>query len=660
VIAWLAVAVALGSEASTVQRIHELEWSRADPLNLAAQIPGGDTETRAEAARALGRLRDPNALLVLEGLRTDPDPEVQVAVAHALAWTPGSAELVRTWLGELGPPGRAASTAATRRYVALTEALGRQGTARDLQLVLAALREPWPVGAAAARALGTMATRKVAAVDEAVPALIARLRAPDPRVVGDVAWALQRIGLQRAAAVDVAAVRDRFRRGTTPEVQAMLLVTLWPQLDADERNELFLDAATDNARGLRVAVLQALRPGDVPADVVSTFLADPDPWVRQATIRALARDESPEATQALGRHAADAGDPWEAASTLAALGLADDGRARETSEAAPIRAALTRLVADREALVGLALDDEEAMVRSAAAEALLADEAAGPREGEELLASPDAAVREEAVALLSRGEPRAVGAALLPHLRVESHHAVLAAGLEALTAAVRLDRRAVDPADRYLPTVLKRAAQAPSVRARVAAEDLARELALEPPSSAAAASRELVLPSGEALTVDGGAPAVQEVRRIRGARIETSQGDFVVELDPDVAPLAVSNFAALAETGFYDDLVFHRVEPGYVAQTGCPRGDGWGGPGWTIPDEISSEPFDAGAVGMARGAEDSGGSQWFVVTGDQPQLSGSYTRFGRVVQGMHVVKRLEPGSRILSVTIERIEPEPGR
>ncbi len=63
---------------------------------------------------------------------------------------------------------------------------------------------------------------------------------------------------------------------------------------------------------------------------------------------------------------------------------------------------------------------------------------------------------------------------------------------------------------------------------------------------------------------------------------------------------------------------------------------------------------------MARGAEDSGGSQWFVVTGDQPQLSGSYTRFGRVVQGMHVVKRLEPGSRILSVTIERIEPEPGR
>ena len=179
-----------------------------------------------------------------------------------------------------------------------------------------------------------------------------------------------------------------------------------------------------------------------------------------------------------------------------------------------------------------------------------------------------------------------------------------------------------------------------------------------PPLPAPSGQRELVLPSGTVVEVAQGRPAIESVERIRGARVETDLGTFTIALDPEAAPLAVANFASLAEAGFYDGLVWHRVIPGFVAQTGCPRGDGWGGPGYTIPDEVSAEPYDEGAVGMARSDRDTGGSQWFVTTGPQPHLAGEYTRFGRVTEGMYVVKRLRPGSRLIHVTIERIGSSP--
>ncbi|MEQ1507255.1 MAG: peptidylprolyl isomerase, partial [Myxococcota bacterium] len=173
--------------------------------------------------------------------------------------------------------------------------------------------------------------------------------------------------------------------------------------------------------------------------------------------------------------------------------------------------------------------------------------------------------------------------------------------------------------------------------------------------------RERVEPDGtvvrEGNPLDG-PPAIAELARIRGAVVETSEGVFRIALDPDEAPLAVANFAQLAESGFFDGRVFHRVIPGFVAQTGCPRGDGWGGPGYTIPDEVSAEPYDAGAVGMARSDRDTGGSQWFVTTGPQPHLVGEYTRFGEVTDGLYVVKRLSPGSRLIHVAIERLPAPP--
>ncbi|MCB9681566.1 MAG: peptidylprolyl isomerase [Alphaproteobacteria bacterium] len=150
---------------------------------------------------------------------------------------------------------------------------------------------------------------------------------------------------------------------------------------------------------------------------------------------------------------------------------------------------------------------------------------------------------------------------------------------------------------------------------------------------------------------------------MRGAVVSTTEGTFRLALDPDTAPLAVATFAWLAEQGFgadsaYADVAwtgttFHRVVPGFVVQSGDPRGDGLGGPGWLLPDETSGLPFVTGALGMATSGPDEGGSQWFVTTSPQPHLVGGYTRFGVVTDGLDVVQRLDPGDRVLDVVIER-------
>jgi cyclophilin family peptidyl-prolyl cis-trans isomerase len=142
------------------------------------------------------------------------------------------------------------------------------------------------------------------------------------------------------------------------------------------------------------------------------------------------------------------------------------------------------------------------------------------------------------------------------------------------------------------------------------------------------------------------------IRTFRVADVVTTQGVFRIDLDPETAPLAVSAFVWLAKHGDLNSTLWHRVVPGFVAQTGCPRGDGMGGPDWFLADEVSTIPFDAGSVGMARSGRDTGASQWFVTTSPQPHLAGDYTRFGEVSDGLDVVMRLGTDDRVLSVQIQ--------
>ena len=135
--------------------------------------------------------------------------------------------------------------------------------------------------------------------------------------------------------------------------------------------------------------------------------------------------------------------------------------------------------------------------------------------------------------------------------------------------------------------------------------------------------------------------------------IDTRHGTLRIQLECGLARATCLNFLQLAEQRFYDELVFHRVIPDFVVQTGDPRGDGWGGPGYTFRDELTRRPFERGVIGMASSGPDSAGSQFFITLSRQTHLDGRYTAFGSVVHGLEVLDRLEQGDRLERVRVVR-------
>jgi cyclophilin family peptidyl-prolyl cis-trans isomerase/HEAT repeat protein len=133
--------------------------------------------------------------------------------------------------------------------------------------------------------------------------------------------------------------------------------------------------------------------------------------------------------------------------------------------------------------------------------------------------------------------------------------------------------------------------------------------------------------------------------------MDTDRGTIQLELAVLDAPITVDSFVALARQGFYDGLPVHRVVPDFVVQGGDPRGDSEGGPGFTLRDEINQRPFLRGTLGMALDGPDTAGSQFFVTLSPQPHLDDRYTAFGRVIAGMDVVDRIEPGDVIRRVRV---------
>jgi len=132
---------------------------------------------------------------------------------------------------------------------------------------------------------------------------------------------------------------------------------------------------------------------------------------------------------------------------------------------------------------------------------------------------------------------------------------------------------------------------------------------------------------------------------------ETSKGKFTIELNKQAAPITVLSFVQLVQKKFYNGLTFHRVVPCFVIQGGDPRGDGWGGPGYTLHTEIYPLQFDEGSCGMASAGKDTEGSQFFITQVPVPHLDGRYTQFGKVVSGMDVVNTIMVGDKILSARV---------
>jgi peptidyl-prolyl cis-trans isomerase B (cyclophilin B) len=139
------------------------------------------------------------------------------------------------------------------------------------------------------------------------------------------------------------------------------------------------------------------------------------------------------------------------------------------------------------------------------------------------------------------------------------------------------------------------------------------------------------------------------------ARIVTSQGEIIFRFFPDDAPITVTSFIKLARNRFYDGLTFHRVEPGFVIQGGCPQGTGTGGPGYRLKAEFNDRLHDAGAVAMARAqSPDSAGSQFYICLEDAHFLDHQYTVFGHVTSGLDVARRIKVGDK-MQVIIEPIK-----
>ena len=153
-------------------------------------------------------------------------------------------------------------------------------------------------------------------------------------------------------------------------------------------------------------------------------------------------------------------------------------------------------------------------------------------------------------------------------------------------------------------------------------------------------------------------PLTINTRRIYCAGINTNRGLIILELDPQLAPNSVNNFVFLAQHHFYDGLVFHRVVPKFIIQSGDPRGNGSGGPGYKFADEPvpAAANYTAGCLAMANAGPNTNGSQFFICTADDTQaLQKSYNLFGRVVQGLDVAQKIQgPGDTPAS---KKIKPD---
>ncbi len=400
----------------------------------------------------------------------------------------------------------------------------------------------------------------------------------------------------------VAAVRLMARVGGEPEIKGLMTMLS----EEASSSPLAIEAVT---------ALGALRAAQA-FDLLIDGVMDPAPAMRAASLAAAAQV-----------------DPDGFLVVLSGL-----GRDRDWSVRAALATVMGTLPADRvtPALVDLTIDDD-ARVHGAALKALAAVKVPDLHERLRVaLAAEDFAMRATAAELLAELRP-ADGAALLADAyergETDSTYAARLAAVEAIAkygnAAIDTLRRALG--DRQWP-----------VRVRAAA--LLREAGVTDaaPERPAPLRHPLSFFESETLLHPAYSPR---------AFIETRRGVIEVQLELVDAPLTVATFVEQVRSGLFDGLRVHRLVPAFVIQTGDPRGDGTGGPGYTQRDELSFTPYLRGTVGMALGGAETGGSQWFIVTSPQPHLDAKYTTFGRVVGGWDVLDQIAANDVIERVRI---------
>lgn len=149
-------------------------------------------------------------------------------------------------------------------------------------------------------------------------------------------------------------------------------------------------------------------------------------------------------------------------------------------------------------------------------------------------------------------------------------------------------------------------------------------------------------------------PAMQiDPQKTYRVTIETNRGDMELELYAEHAPKTVNNFVFLAQKGFYDGIVFHRVISDFMVQGGGPTGTGRGGPGYQFEDEVAGNPLkhETAVISMANSGPNTNGSQFFITHSPQPHLDGMHTVFGKVVEGQEIVNAIQQGDRMVQVMV---------
>jgi HEAT repeat protein/cyclophilin family peptidyl-prolyl cis-trans isomerase len=439
----------------------------------------------------------------------------------------------------------------------------------------------------------------------ATPALLALASTPGVNTAG---FALRGLGtLKERAAVPIAkAAAANVENDVKVRIAA---VRALGQIAGPAAIEPLLDLLdTPVPENMVVEIVSAVGTSghDRAFDVVIERLADPSPAVRAAALTAAAK-LSPDAfllvLSGLNR------DPeWAVRGTLATV--------LGTYPAAQVVPALEDL-----------LKDEDARVHGPALEALAAVKAPGV--AAHLFAALEAAdFMERTTAARLVGESRPEGG--IPRLvaayargQSDSTYAARAAALEALSryggdVAMATLREAL--ADREWPVRWRAATLLHTLGDRAAAP--ARPAPTRHPAEYFES------------------PDLLHPRYSPHAFIETARGTIEVELNVVDAPITAANFIELSRAGFFTGMRVHRLVPTFVIQAGDQRGDGEGGPGYTIPDELSWQPYLRGTMGMALDWRDTAGSQWFITLSPQPHLDARYTVFGRVVSGWDVLDRV--------------------
>ncbi|MBI5463817.1 MAG: peptidylprolyl isomerase [Ignavibacteriales bacterium] len=161
----------------------------------------------------------------------------------------------------------------------------------------------------------------------------------------------------------------------------------------------------------------------------------------------------------------------------------------------------------------------------------------------------------------------------------------------------------------------------------------------------------LVAKSTKPIYTDYDWPTLESIKLNQQVEIQTDKGVIRILLLKEAAPFTVLSFVKLAQKGFYNRLLFHRVVPNFVIQGGDPRGDGWGGPGYAIRSEIGLVNYQRGSCGIASAGKDTEGCQFFITHAPTPHLDGRYTIFAKVVKGMNVVDKMQVGDTIVSVRL---------